>query len=290
MPPWCPVSNFGRGGPWSRRPAQRVHAHGHCRIDRHSGPAGAGSVQRRRAHRRVDGRGHRGGDGNRRPAPGPTHRAGRPRRSLPAGNHHPHLHQRADPVGFVHWRLRHQGAAGGAVRWNPPATATWGSACSPGQQWQDFTVLVGHPEWADDPELATMGGRIAAGESIAGAIREWTSARTTEEVVREAILLRIPVAPIGNGANLPEFDQFAQRGVYGPNPGGGFIQPRVPYRNTRPSVGGLPARPPLGPAHRRGAEPVRDRPRLGASRGDGRAPTRQHRLTPCPSTGFGCWT
>ena len=115
-----------------------------------------------------------------------------------------------------------------------------------GQQWQDFTVLVGHPEWADDPQLATMGGRIAAGESIAGAIREWTSARTTDEVVREAILLRIPVAPIGNGANLPEFGQFAQRGVYVPNPGGGFLQPRVPYRNnTHPSVPFRPA-PRLG--------------------------------------------
>ncbi len=115
-----------------------------------------------------------------------------------------------------------------------------------GQQWQDFTVLVGHPEWADDPQLATMGGRIAAGESIAGAIAEWTSARTTEEVVHEAILLRIPVAPIGNGANLPEFDQFAPRGVYVPHPGGGFLQPRVPYRNsTHPSVAFRPA-PRLG--------------------------------------------
>lgn len=111
-----------------------------------------------------------------------------------------------------------------------------------GQQWQDFTVLVGHPEWADDPQLGTMGGRIAAGESIAGAIREWTSARTTEEVVREATLLRIPVAPIGNGANLPEFEQFAQRGVYVPHPGGEFIQPRVPYRSSsHPSVAFGPA-------------------------------------------------
>lgn len=115
-----------------------------------------------------------------------------------------------------------------------------------GQQWRDFTVLVGHPEWADDPQLGTMGGRIAAGESIAGAIREWTSARTTEEVVREAILLRIPVAPIGNGANLPEFEQFAQRGVYVSHPGGAFIQPRVPYRNSsHPSVAFQPA-PRLG--------------------------------------------
>ena len=115
-----------------------------------------------------------------------------------------------------------------------------------GQQWQDFTVLVGHPEWADDPQLGTMGGRIAAGESIAGAIREWTSARTTEEVVHEAILLRIPVAPIGSGANLPDFDQFAQRGVYVPHPGGEFIQPRVPYRNrAHPPVAFRPA-PRLG--------------------------------------------
>lgn len=143
-----------------------------------------------------------------------------------------------------------------------------------GQQWQDFTVLVGHPEWADDPDLGTMGGRIAAGESIAGAIREWTSARTTDEVVREAILLRIPVAPIGNGANLPEFDQFAQRRVYVPHPGGGFIQPRVPYRNNaHPAVAFRPA-PHLGqhsdevlgrlatgtdsdaPARREGADPA----------------------------------
>ena len=125
-----------------------------------------------------------------------------------------------------------------------------------GQQWQDFTVLVGHPEWADDPQLGTMGGRIAAGESIAGTIREWTSARTTEEVVREAILLRIPVAPIGHGANLPDFDQFAQRGVYVPHPGGEFIQPRVPYRNA--------AHPPVAfrPAPRLGqhTQEVRDQP------------------------------
>ena len=65
-------------------------------------------------------------------------------------------------------------------------------------------------------------------------------------MVHEAILLRIPVAPIGNGANLPEFDQFAPRGVYVPHPGGGFLQPRVPYRNsTHPSVAFRPA-PRLG--------------------------------------------
>ncbi|MCY3634580.1 MAG: CoA transferase [bacterium] len=143
-----------------------------------------------------------------------------------------------------------------------------------GQQWQDFTVLVGHPEWADDPQLGTMGGRIAAGESIAEAIREWTSARTTEEVVSEAVLLRIPVAPIGNGANLPGFDQFAHRGVYVPNPAGGSVQPRVPYRNTaHPSVAFRPA-PRLGQHTREVLEKLAHGPKSNAAgRREGTDPT-----------------
>jgi len=107
-----------------------------------------------------------------------------------------------------------------------------------GQQWQDFCAMVGRPEWADDDSLATMGGRIARGEEIAGPIRDWTSERTTAEVCDLAELLRIPVAPIGNGATIPTMDQFTARGVFVPNPGGGFLQPRVPYR-----IAGHPTRP-----------------------------------------------
>ncbi|HEV8295950.1 MAG TPA: CoA transferase [Acidimicrobiales bacterium] len=107
-----------------------------------------------------------------------------------------------------------------------------------GQQWQDFCLLIGQPELAEDPDLATMGGRIANGRRVLDLVRGYTTARTTAEVVDEAVLLRIPVAPIGTGATIPSFDQFTARGVYVNHPSGRFVQPRVPYRvsghDTRP--------------------------------------------------------
>ena len=58
-------------------------------------------------------------------------------------------------------------------------------------------------------------------------------------VLEAAALLRLPVAPIGNGANVPYFDHFAERGDYVRNPTGGFLQPVVPYRLS----GGAAPRP-----------------------------------------------
>jgi crotonobetainyl-CoA:carnitine CoA-transferase CaiB-like acyl-CoA transferase len=107
-----------------------------------------------------------------------------------------------------------------------------------GQQWQDFCLLIGHPELADDPELATMGGRIANGARVLELIHEYTENRTTDEVVADAALLRSPVAPIGTGATIPSFEQFASRGVFEPSASGRFVQPRVPYR-----IDGFPSRP-----------------------------------------------
>ena len=112
----------------------------------------------------------------------------------------------------------------------PTADGHVGFCIFTGQQWKDFTVLIGHPELADDPELSTMGGRLRRGRPIVETIRAWTRARTTAEIVETAVLLRIPVAPIGNGANIPEMEQFVDRGVYVDHPSGEFRQPRSPYR------------------------------------------------------------
>ena len=115
-----------------------------------------------------------------------------------------------------------------------------------GQQWQDFCVLIGEPSLADDPEFATMGGRIEHAEVICDLIRSYTTARTTAEVVEDAALLRLPVAHIGNGANLPGLDQFVERSVYVENPGGGFLQPRVPWRIHGDAPRPFTAAPALG--------------------------------------------
>jgi crotonobetainyl-CoA:carnitine CoA-transferase CaiB-like acyl-CoA transferase len=69
-------------------------------------------------------------------------------------------------------------------------------------------------------------------ERVISLVHAFTTAHTTHEVVEIATMLRIPVAPIGNGENIPTMDHFVERGVFTKNPGRGFLQPRVPYRIT----------------------------------------------------------
>ncbi len=99
-----------------------------------------------------------------------------------------------------------------------------------GQQWLDLCVMVGHPEWADDPLMRTERWRIAP------AIREWAAARTVAEIIDLAGAFRIPHAPVGNGATIPVTDHFVARGSLVANPRDGFLQPGVPYRITPPML------------------------------------------------------
>src|SRR5581483_31298 len=99
-----------------------------------------------------------------------------------------------------------------------------------GQQWLDFAAMVEHPEWADDRSLGLMQGRSARRDELLAEIDAWSSARTTAEIVELASLMRIPVAEVGDGSSVPELDQFVDRQFYLRNPGGGFVQPDVPYR------------------------------------------------------------
>lgn len=127
-----------------------------------------------------------------------------------------------------------------------------------GQQWQDFCVLIGQPQLALDPELAMMSGRFGRAD-VLKLIRDYTTAHTTDEIIEQAVLLRVPVAPIGNGANVTAMEQFVARGVYQPNPSGRFLQPRVPYR-----IAGCPPRP-FAPAPAPGEHDAAVRAELGSA-------------------------
>ncbi|CAN5404848.1 CoA transferase [soil metagenome] len=98
-----------------------------------------------------------------------------------------------------------------------------------GQQWLDFCALIGQPEWTEDERLFIATERRLRADELLGPIREWTRSQTTEEIVEIAALMRIPVAPIGNGATLVEIDQFVAEEWFVKNPDG-FTQPRRPYR------------------------------------------------------------
>ena len=123
------------------------------------------------------------------------------------------------------------------------------------QQWSDFALLIERPDLASDPSLHHMGTRHARADEIRAIVRAYTRARTTADLLERAELLRVPAAPIGQGASLPTIDHFRERGVFVRNPRGGFLQPRIPYEST-----GWPRRP-FAPA-----------PRLAAASGEAPRP------------------
>ena len=75
-----------------------------------------------------------------------------------------------------------------------------------GQQWLDFCVMVGHPEWMEDRRL------FADRAHLAPAIAEWMAERSVDEILELARSFRLPHAPIGNGATIPTTDHFVARG------------------------------------------------------------------------------
>ena len=96
------------------------------------------------------------------------------------------------------------------------------------QQFRDFLVMIERPDLAEDPALVRYDERERRRDELVRAIHRWTTARDTDEIVRLATSLRIPVAPIGNGQNLPAVDHFAVRGRF-ERDRSGHVRPKTPY-------------------------------------------------------------
>jgi len=104
--------------------------------------------------------------------------------------------------------------------------------------WESFCEMVECPELGRDAELRFMLQRWPRRAEVNRAIRPWLARHSVDAIVEEASRRRIPVARIGNGATTPEMDHFRATGSFVRNPGGGFLQPRVPY-----SISGIDSRP-----------------------------------------------
>ena len=127
------------------------------------------------------------------------------------------------------------------------------------QMFQDFLVLVDRADLAGDPMLRSDPARRA---DLERSVHEWCTARTTDEIVELAALLRVPSAPVGHGANLPRHPHLVERETFGTSPEGDFLHPRPPYR-----LNGA-RRPDLAPAPAVGADaspPARTRPAAGSA-------------------------
>ena len=127
-----------------------------------------------------------------------------------------------------------------------PARDGWVGFCTiTGQQWLDFCVLIDQPELAKDERYLEGNFRSQQLEFMQEIVHGWTRQRTVDEIIELASLMRIPVAPIGDGRNLPKMNHFAQRGSFVEGPGG-FLRPRPPYLLEK-----TPLRP-FGPAPKLG--------------------------------------
>ena len=98
-----------------------------------------------------------------------------------------------------------------------------------GQQWLDFCVMVGRDDWLVDEQMARGTYRTLHRDEIEPVIDAWTSTRATADIVELATAMRVPVAEVGNGENLPHFDHLVDGGWFTTN-AHGFTQPSVPYR------------------------------------------------------------
>jgi crotonobetainyl-CoA:carnitine CoA-transferase CaiB-like acyl-CoA transferase len=119
-----------------------------------------------------------------------------------------------------------------------------GLGCGTGQQWLDFCVLVGHPEWMEDRSL------FLDRTALAPTIDAWIAEHTVEEVLAEASAFRIPNAPITNGANAATWAHFRARGTFVANPKDGVTNPGPPFRLGAVALRAPEAAPRLGELRR----------------------------------------
>jgi crotonobetainyl-CoA:carnitine CoA-transferase CaiB-like acyl-CoA transferase len=111
----------------------------------------------------------------------------------------------------------------------PTADGYVGFCTNSAQQFSDFLLLIGHPELREDRSLFPVAGRLARFEWWSELVKSYTRAHPTAEIVEQASLLRIPVAPVNDGERVLEHEQLAARGVFRKDPTGRFLAPRPPY-------------------------------------------------------------
>lgn len=113
------------------------------------------------------------------------------------------------------------------------------------QQFESFLAMIGRLDLLDDdPAWALATTRWERREEWNRIVREWTTQRSTDEIVALASDLRIPVSPVNNGQTVLSHPQFAARGVWGTYADGSFTHPLAPYRinGQRPApTSGTPA-------------------------------------------------
>lgn len=105
-----------------------------------------------------------------------------------------------------------------------------GINCLTGQHWLDVCAMLGLPEYGEH-QIAIMMGGPERDEFFAKAT-PWLAEQTVAEIVELGQALRIPAAPVNDGATVLDCPQYAKRGFFveAGGPGWSYQRPGPAFR------------------------------------------------------------
>jgi crotonobetainyl-CoA:carnitine CoA-transferase CaiB-like acyl-CoA transferase len=128
-----------------------------------------------------------------------------------------------------------------------------GINCLTGQHWLDVCAMLELPEFGEQQFAIQIGGPER--DEFFAAAQPWLSERTVGEIVELSQALRIPAAPIADGATALDCPQYVKRGFFVEAGGQGwsFRRPGPPFRLSKTPA---KSRPVLSSERSRGPRPV----------------------------------
>lgn len=105
-----------------------------------------------------------------------------------------------------------------------------GINCLTGQHWLDVCAMAGLPEFGEH-QLAIMLGGPERDEFFAG-VQPWLDDQSVADIVELSQAMRIPAAPVTDGASILSCPQYDKRGFFisGGGDGWRFDRPGAPFR------------------------------------------------------------
>ncbi len=127
-----------------------------------------------------------------------------------------------------------------------------GINCLTGQHWLDVCAMLGLPEYGEHQVAIMLGGPERA--EFFEKAQPWLSEHTVAEIVELSQAMRIPAAPVNDGATVLDCPQYVDRGFFVEAGGSDCVVPQagraVPAVENRRAAGAAPA-PRLGSRHAR---------------------------------------
>lgn len=121
-----------------------------------------------------------------------------------------------------------------------------GINCLTGQHWLDVCAMIGLPEFGEH-QIAIMLGGPERDEFFAKA-QPWLDSMSVADLIELSQAMRIPAAPVNDGATILDSPQYRDRGFFGESSvdGARFMRPGAPFRLEKTPVGVPRPAPRLG--------------------------------------------